>query len=98
MKADARVCDVARRYGVKAQQLTTWRRLARVGRRSLAVAENATMAPIGFVACTVRSATGVSVGAVVSVTLMVNVSRAEFPAASIAVAMAWLPRLKMSPE
>ncbi|WLC03526.1 transposase (plasmid) [Bradyrhizobium japonicum USDA 123] len=26
MKPDARVCDVARRYGVKAQQLTTWRR------------------------------------------------------------------------
>ncbi|WP_461336135.1 transposase [Bradyrhizobium liaoningense] len=32
---DARVCDVARRYGVKAQQLTTWRRLARAGRLAL---------------------------------------------------------------
>ncbi|WP_461319643.1 transposase [Bradyrhizobium barranii] len=36
MKPDARVCDVARRYGVKAQQLTTWRRLARAGRLALA--------------------------------------------------------------
>ncbi|AHY48465.1 MULTISPECIES: transposase [Bradyrhizobium] len=35
MKPDARVCDVARRYGVKAQQLTTWRRLARAGRLAL---------------------------------------------------------------
>ncbi|MHC2371067.1 transposase [Bradyrhizobium diazoefficiens] len=35
MKPDARVCDVARRYGVKAQQLTRWRRLARAGRLAL---------------------------------------------------------------
>ena len=35
MKPGARVCEVARRYGVKAQQLTTWRRLARAGRLAL---------------------------------------------------------------
>lgn len=40
MKPDARVCDVARRYGVKAQQLTTWRRLARAGGLAL-VTDNA---------------------------------------------------------
>jgi len=35
MKPGARVCEIARRYGVKAQQLTTWRRLARTGRLAL---------------------------------------------------------------
>ncbi|WP_247804852.1 transposase [Bradyrhizobium sp. 191] len=43
MKPDARVCDVARCYGVKAQQLTTWRRLARAGRLALV-----TVAPASF--------------------------------------------------
>lgn len=41
MKPGARVCDVARRYGVKAQQLTTWRRLARAGRIALVTDEAA---------------------------------------------------------
>ena len=41
MKPDARVCEIARRYGVKAQQLTTWRRLARTGRLALVTDEAA---------------------------------------------------------
>jgi len=41
MKPGARVCEVARRYGVKAQQLTTWRRLARTGRLALVTDEAA---------------------------------------------------------
>ena len=32
MKPCARVYDVSQRYGVNAQELTTWRRLARAGR------------------------------------------------------------------
>lgn len=35
MKPGARVCDVAQRYGVRAQQLTTWRGLARNGQIAL---------------------------------------------------------------
>ena len=41
MKPGARVCEIARRYGVKAQQLTTWRRLARTGRLALVTDEAA---------------------------------------------------------
>ena len=41
MKPGARVCDVAERYGVKPQQITTWRRLARKGEITL-VADEAT--------------------------------------------------------
>jgi transposase len=41
MKPGARVCDVAQRYGVKAQQVTAWRRLARKGQIAL-VADEAT--------------------------------------------------------
>jgi transposase len=39
MKPGARVCDVAARYGVRAQQLTTWRRLAREGQIALVADE-----------------------------------------------------------
>ena len=39
MKPGARVCDVAQRYGVKAQQVTTWRRLARKGQIALVADE-----------------------------------------------------------
>ena len=46
MKPGARVCEVARRYGVKAQQLTTWRRLARTGRLALVADEVADFVPI----------------------------------------------------
>ena len=46
MKPGARVCEVARRYGVKAQQLTTWRRLARTGRLALVADEAADFVPI----------------------------------------------------
>ncbi len=45
LQPGARVCDVARRYGIKAQQLTAWRRLARHGRLALVVDE-----PADFVA------------------------------------------------
>lgn len=36
MKPGARVCEVAQRYGVKPQQITTWRRQARKGELALA--------------------------------------------------------------
>ena len=39
MKPGARVCEVARRYGVKPQQMTTWRRLARKGELTLVADE-----------------------------------------------------------
>ena len=45
LQPGAGVCDVARRYGIKAQQLTAWRRLARQGRLALVVDE-----PADFVA------------------------------------------------
>jgi len=45
LQPGARVCDVARRYGIQAQQLTEWRRLARKGRLALMVDE-----PADFVA------------------------------------------------
>jgi transposase len=45
LQPGARVCDVARRYGIQAQQLTEWRRLARKGRLALVVDE-----PADFVA------------------------------------------------
>ena len=35
MKPGARVCDVAQRYGIRAQQLTTWRGQARKGQIAL---------------------------------------------------------------
>ncbi|MGZ3310399.1 MAG: transposase [Xanthobacteraceae bacterium] len=41
MKPGARVCEVAERYGVKPQQLTTWRRLARQGQIALVADEAA---------------------------------------------------------
>ena len=41
MKPGARVYDVAQRYGVNAQELTTWRRLARAGRIALVTDEAA---------------------------------------------------------
>ena len=41
MKLGARVCDVAERYGVRAQQLTMWRRLARKGELTLVADEAA---------------------------------------------------------
>lgn len=39
MRPGARVCEVAERYGVKAQQLTTWRRSARKGELALVADE-----------------------------------------------------------
>lgn len=39
MKPGARVCEVAQRYGVKPQQITTWRRLARKGELALVADE-----------------------------------------------------------
>ena len=39
MKPGARVCEVAQRYGVKPQQMTTWRRLARKGELALVADE-----------------------------------------------------------
>lgn len=39
MKPGTRVCEVAQRYGVKPQQITTWRRLARKGDLTLVADE-----------------------------------------------------------
>ena len=39
MKPGARVCDVAQRYGIRAQQLTTWRGQARKGQIALVADE-----------------------------------------------------------
>lgn len=39
MKPGTRVCDVARRYGIRAQQLTTWRGQARKGQIALVADE-----------------------------------------------------------
>ena len=41
MKPGARVCDVAQRYGIRAQQLTTWRGQARKGQIALVADEAA---------------------------------------------------------
>jgi len=46
MKPGARVCDVAQRYGVSAQQLTMWRKLARSGRLALVTDEATDFVPI----------------------------------------------------
>lgn len=43
-EADARVVDVARRYGVSPQQVTTWRRQARQGRLAIPVEDAAAFA------------------------------------------------------
>ena len=59
MKPGARVCEVAQRYGVKPQQMTTWRRLARKGELALVADE----AP-GFVTIEVSEPIEVSIGRV----------------------------------
>lgn len=43
-EADARVVDIARRYGVSPQQVTTWRRQARQGRLAIPVEDDAAFA------------------------------------------------------
>lgn len=43
-EADARVVDVARRYGVSPQQVTTWRRQARQGRLAIPVEDDVAFA------------------------------------------------------
>ena len=42
----ARVCDVARRNGVAAQHLSTWRRLARDGKLALNIPDEASFATL----------------------------------------------------
>ena len=82
----ARVCDVARRNGVAAQHLSTWRRLARDGKLALNIPDEASFATLVLDDEPVASVSGVgTTSAASSIPAVQAITQIEIEASGVTV-------------